>query len=213
MVQQILKTSSPARRIQPLVEALPHCCVPRLAGLDVVERHPNSKPLSGTEQLTLLCFDDILDLLDFLSVSADDPKAVDVSSISSDGHTPSARLVAGRSHFVLKELAKRQWCSLSDVFLRHSGHVHRTERRLQRRRPACRGGRGQNAGRRGTPGDVCIRWPSRSSSLSLHSLKLQPSVLELATGLGKLLSRLRQFFGQLGRHFGNLLCHIIPKFS
>jgi hypothetical protein len=44
-------------------------------------------------------------------------------------------------------------------------------------------------------------------------LKLQPSVLELAAGLGKLLSRLRQFFGQLGRHFGDLICHMIPKFS
>jgi hypothetical protein len=52
-------------------------------------------------------------------------------------------------------------------------------------------------------------------------LKLQSGILELAAGLGELLSRLRQFFGQLGCHFGhllgdvlgNLFCHLIPKLS
>jgi hypothetical protein len=39
-----------------------------------------------------------------------------------------------------------------------------------------------------------------------HGLKLQSGVLELTAGSGKLLSRLRQFFGQLGRHLGDLLC-------
>jgi hypothetical protein len=42
-------------------------------------------------------------------------------------------------------------------------------------------------------------------------LKLRSGVLELAASLGELLSRLRQFFGQLGRHFGHSFCYLIPK--
>ena len=55
----------------------------------------------------LLSFDDILDLLNFSFVSADDPKAVGASSISGDSNTTPTRLVAGHLHFVLNELTKR----------------------------------------------------------------------------------------------------------
>ncbi len=100
----------------------------------------------------LLCFDDILDFLYFLFVPANDPKAVDASSVSGDGNTTPAGLVARRSHFILNELAKCHWCSLSDVFLWHPGRIHRAERRLRRRRPTCGGGRAGNADRRGHVG-------------------------------------------------------------
>ena len=136
--------------------------------------------------------------------------------ISGDGNTTPTGLVAGRSHFVLNELAKRHWCSFSGVFFWHPGHVHRTERWLWRCRPARRGGRGRNAGGRCTSGDVRIRRSNQRGFLSLlHGLKLQSGVLDFASGLGELLSRLRQFFGQVSRHFGDLLgdlfCHMIPK--
>lgn len=97
--------------------------------------------------------------------------------------------------------------------LRHPGRIHRAERWLRRRHPTCGGCQARYAGRRCTSGDVRIRRPNNRGFLSLfHGLKLQSGVLKLAAGLGKLLSRLRQFFGQLGRHSGHLLCHVIPKY-
>ena len=65
----------------------------------------------------LLRFNDVLDLLNFLFVPAENPKRVDISSISSDGNVTPLWLVARRSHFVLDKLTKGYRCSLSNIFL------------------------------------------------------------------------------------------------
>ena len=74
--------------------------------VDVVDFNWVQLVLKDSCTWRFLCFNDALDLLDFIFVPANDSKTLSISSVSCDSNATLVILVARHSHLTLDELAK-----------------------------------------------------------------------------------------------------------